>query len=115
MQASQREGSPGPSLSLSQDGDGYYGAAGGGRGVEHTGTHNYGSRFEDVVGPKRWSLSFQTHFGQRRQKTTSATKDIIKNKMQVLFLNAAQVDLCVVIKCKYNISCNMSTILSTSC
>lgn len=66
-------------------------------GVEDTITHKYGSRFEDVGGPK------------------NATRHVVKNKIQALFLNAGQVDLCVfTIKCKYNTSSNISTILATS-
>lgn len=86
-------------------------------GVEDTITHKYGSRFEDVGGPKRWSLSLQTHFGQllhKGKKTKNATRHVVKNKIQALFLNAGQVDLCVfTIKCKYNTSSNISTILAT--
>lgn len=81
------------------------------RGVEDTITHKYGSRFEDVEVQKGGAyhskhiwVNYCTKV--RRQKTNQRYKrHVIKNQIQVLFLNTGQVDLCVfAIKCKYNIS-----------
>lgn len=88
------------------------------RGVEDTITRKYGSRFEDVEVQKGGAyhskhilVNYCTKV--RRQKNNQRYKRH-KNKIQVLFLNTGQVDLCVfAIKCKYNKSSNISTTLAT--